>query len=147
MNGSKNSAVRQPCRDREESANVVERRAAAATRPTRNERQREEAAPDPFRIGWTGDPTRPPGRDDILAGVALSWSRGGVDWTDRGGEAPGAGTYQSRMTSVHPYVGWSAHEGLRIWATAGLGAGDIEIDDAQAGRHESRVSMRTCRAR
>ena len=85
-------------------------------------------------------------RDDILAGVAVSWSRGGVDWTDRGGEAPVAGTYQSRMTSVHPYVGWSAHEGLRLWATAGLGAGDIEIDDAQAGRHESRVSMRTAAA-
>ncbi|MCE2482895.1 MAG: autotransporter outer membrane beta-barrel domain-containing protein [Alphaproteobacteria bacterium] len=71
-------------------------------------------------------------RDDILAGAALSWSKGGFDWTDRGGGKPVDGTYESRVTSVHPYVGWSAHEDLRIWAAAGLGAGEIEIDDAEA---------------
>ena len=85
-------------------------------------------------------------RDDVLAGAALSWSRGGFDWTDRGGDMPVAGTYESRVTSVHPYVGWSAHEGLRMWATAGFGEGDIEIEDAEAGRHGSRVSMLTAAA-
>ena len=85
-------------------------------------------------------------RDDVLTGVAVSWSKGGFDWTDRGGEKRVDGTYESRMTSVHPYVGWSANEGLSIWATAGLGRGDIEIDDEEAGRHESRTSMRTAAA-
>ncbi len=85
-------------------------------------------------------------RDDVLTGVAVSWSKGGFDWTDRGGEKRVDGTYESRMTSVHPYVGWSVDEGLSIWATAGLGRGDIEIDDEEAGRHESRTSMRTAAA-
>ena len=84
--------------------------------------------------------------DDILTGVAVSWSEGEFDWKDRGGEKLVDGTYESRVTSVHPYVGWSAGEGLRIWATVGHGMGDIEIDDAQAGRHESRISMRTAAA-
>ena len=84
--------------------------------------------------------------DDILTGVALAWSEGEFDWTDRGGEKLVDGTYESRMTSVHPYVGWSAGEDLRIWATVGLGRGDIEIDDAEAGRHKSRISMRTAAA-
>ena len=85
-------------------------------------------------------------RDDVLTGVAVSWSKGGFDWTDRGGESTVDGTYESRMTSVHPYVGWSADEGLSIWATAGHGRGNVEIDDAQAGRHKSRISMRTAAA-
>ncbi len=84
--------------------------------------------------------------DDVLTGVAVSWSKGGFDWTDRGGEKRVDGTYESRMTSVHPYVGWSTDEGLSIWATAGLGRGDIKIDDEEAGRHESRTSMRTAAA-
>ena len=85
-------------------------------------------------------------RDDVLTGVAVSWSKGAFDWTDRGDEKRVDGTYVSRMTSVHPYVGWSTDEGLSIWATAGLGRGDIEIDDTQAGRHESSTSMRTAAA-
>ena len=84
--------------------------------------------------------------DDILTGVAVSWSEGEFDWKDLGGENLVDGTYESRVTSVHPYVGWSAGEGLRIWATVGHGMGDIEIDDAEAGRHESRISMRTAAA-
>ena len=72
--------------------------------------------------------------EKVLAGMSVSWSRGSFDYTDRtstvqaGGLAVG-GSYESRMTSLHPYVSLSLAEGLGMWATVGYGRGEIEIDD------------------
>ena len=70
-------------------------------------------------------------RDDFLAGLALSRSKGVFDYTDGTGPAPVSGGYESRMTSVHPYLGWTSPQGLDLWATLGYGRGEIEIEDAQ----------------
>ena len=82
-------------------------------------------------------------RDDLLAGLALSHSIGEFDYTDGTGPAPVSGGYESRMTSVHPYLGWSSPRGLGLWATLGYGRGEIEIDDEKAGRQMSDTSLKT----
>ena len=70
-------------------------------------------------------------REDLLAGLALSRSIGEFDYTDGTGPAPVGGDYGSRMTSVHPYLGWLSPQGLTLWATVGYGRGEIEIEDEQ----------------
>ena len=70
-------------------------------------------------------------REDLLAGLALSRSIGEFDYTDGTGPAPAGGGYGSRMTSVHPYLGWLSPQGLTLWATVGYGRGEIKIEDAQ----------------
>ncbi len=82
-------------------------------------------------------------RDDLLTGLALSRSIGEFDYTDATSPTPVSGDYQSRMTSVYPYLGWSSPQGLALWATLGYGRGGIEIDDAQAGRQTSDTTLKT----
>ncbi len=70
-------------------------------------------------------------REDLLTGLALSRSIGEFDYSDGTGSSPVRGDYESRMTSVHPYLGWTSPRGLGLWATLGYGRGEIEIEDAQ----------------
>ena len=81
---------------------------------------------------------------DILAGVAGSYSSGGFDFTDRTGATPVTGTYGATMASVHPYVAWfSGAPGTSLWGSAGLGRGEIEVDDAREGLRTSPASLLT----
>ena len=77
--------------------------------------------------------------ENLLAGLALSWSQSAFDYTDRSeaGYLPVGGTHETRMTSVHPYVGWWPGEHLGLWGTVGYGAGEVEIDDEEAGTQSS----------
>ena len=84
--------------------------------------------------------------EDLVTGLALSRSIGEFDYTDGTGPAPVSGGYQSRMTSVHPHLGWSFTRGLGLWATLGYGWGEIEIDDERAGRQMSDTSLTTAAA-
>ena len=70
-------------------------------------------------------------------GVGVAWSEGTAEYTDQGGAQPIAGTYRSRLASVHPYLCWNGADGSNAWGTVGGGLGLIEIDDEVAGRHES----------
>ena len=76
--------------------------------------------------------------DDLLAGVALSWTQSAFDNTDRGeaGHRPMDGKHESRMTSVYPYVGWWPGQDVGLWGTVGYGVGEVEIDD-EAGAQSS----------
>ena len=75
---------------------------------------------------------------DILAGIAGSYSSGTFDFTDRTGASPVTGTYATVMTSVNPYLAWfSGDRGNAVWATAGYGWGDIEVDDQREGLRTS----------
>ena len=77
-------------------------------------------------------------RTDLLAGLSVSWSEGRFDYTDNGEDGtPRDGAYQHRMTSVHPYLGWTAPGGLSVWATVGYGVGDIAIDDDELADGQS----------
>ena len=64
---------------------------------------------------------------DLLAGVSVGRSRGTVDYTSSGASP---GTFTTTVTSINPYVGWQATGRMRLWATAGQGWGEVEIEDA-----------------
>ena len=80
-----------------------------------------------------------------LAGLALSWSDGSFDYTDRGPhtlEERVEGKYESRMTSAWPYLGWSWRAGTHVWASLGYGEGEVTIDDGETGRQKSSANLR-----
>ncbi len=83
-------------------------------------------------------------RDDLLVGLAVSWSRVDLDYSDPGRSGDYEfGDYELDLTSFHPYVGWSALSGkLDLWATVGYGWGDLEIAN-EAQQASSDVEMRT----
>ena len=81
---------------------------------------------------------------DILAGVAGSYNSGGFDFTDKTGARPVEGTYGTTMTSVSPYLAWfPGARGASVWGSAGLGRGDIEVDDEREGLRTSPASIMT----
>ncbi len=81
---------------------------------------------------------------DILAGVAGSYSSGSFDFTDKTGASPVRGTYGTTMASVHPYMAWFSGAGAAsVWGSAGLGRGDIEVDDDREGLRTSPASLLT----
>ena len=106
---------------------------------------------DDGSLDWDGNLTRAqigldarPGAE-MLTGLALSWAQGSFDYTaPLLGEERVDGTYTTRMLSLHPYVGFSPGR-LGVWLTAGLGRGDLEIDDEQGtiGQQSSDTSLRT----
>ena len=57
---------------------------------------------------------------------ALSWSESEIAYTDRSGDAAIAGVHESRLTAMHPYLGWSGADGSRLWGVLGYGEGEIE---------------------
>ena len=80
-------------------------------------------------------------RQDILAGLAVSWSEGDFDYKDRASSEEGR--YESEMTSVHPYVSWiSSEKDLRTWVTVGYGRGEVDIKD-DSGKHSSDTRLKT----
>ena len=81
---------------------------------------------------------------DLLAGIAGSYSSGSFDFTDKTGASPVRGTYGTTMASVHPYMAWfSGGGGTSVWGSAGLGRGDIEVDDEREGLRTSPASLLT----
>ena len=106
---------------------------------------------DDGSLDWDGNLTRAqigldarPGAE-MLTGLALSWAQGAFDYTaPLHGEERVDGTYETRMLSLHPYVGFSPGR-LGVWLTAGLGRGNLDIDDAQGtiGQQASDTSLRT----
>ena len=106
---------------------------------------------DDGSLDWDGNLTRAqigldarPGAE-MLTGLALSWAQGSFDYTaPLLGEERVDGTYETRMLSLHPYVGFSPGQ-LGVWLTAGLGRGNLDIDDQQGtvGQQSSDTSLRT----
>ena len=64
---------------------------------------------------------------NLLAGLSVGRAQGKVDYTD-----PNAltGELTTTLTSLNPYVGWQAPGGMSLWAAAGYGTGEVEIEDA-----------------
>ena len=71
---------------------------------------------------------------DLLAGFSVSWAEAEVDYDDANG---GSGESTTTLTSVNPYVGWQVDHCINVWAAAGYGWGDIEINDDAADTQES----------
>ena len=86
------------------------------------------------QLGVDGKP-----RDDLLIGLAASWSESEVDYRDDSGR----GDHQLEIASVNPYASWKTQDGLDLWATAGFGQGDLEITADGQDRVSSDVETRT----
>ena len=67
--------------------------------------------------------------DSLLTGLVVSWTSGGLDYTDELAPSDREGTYATWLISAYPYVGWSSTD-FGLWATGGFGFGGVSIDDA-----------------
>ena len=87
-------------------------------------------------LEWSGDlfaahvGVDAPLGDGLRGGVAASWTEGEIEYADRSGDdGEIAGVHTSRLAAVHPYAGWSAPDGSRLWGALGYGEGRVEISD------------------
>ena len=79
---------------------------------------------------------------DLMAGLALSWSRSLFDYTDRTNDEEQHGDYELRMWSLHPYAGWAILPWLDVWMMGGYGRGEIKVnDEAMEGTQSSDTQM------
>ena len=67
--------------------------------------------------------------DNLIAGLALSWTGGALEYVDQLAPTYREGTYATWLIGAYPYVGWNT-AGLGLWATGGIGFGGVSIDDA-----------------
>ena len=74
---------------------------------------------------------------DMLAGLAVSQARGTVDYT----ASNASGELTTSLTSINPYVGWQMQGGMNLWAMAGYGTGEVELDDEAAGAQASDLTQ------
>ena len=75
---------------------------------------------------------------EAIGGVALSWSEGEMDTNKDNAKA----TYDTSMTSINPYFGWSDEYG-EVWMTAGYGEGELEREDGTGTTSSNDLSMQT----
>ncbi|MXY15074.1 MAG: autotransporter domain-containing protein, partial [Proteobacteria bacterium] len=75
---------------------------------------------------------------DLLAGVSLQWAQGSVDYTDSSNVD---GKSKTTLTSINPYVGWQGAGNLTMWATAGYGWGEIEVNDSAVDEEDSDLTQ------
>ena len=67
--------------------------------------------------------------DSLLTGLVVSWTSGGLEYTDELAPSDREGTYATWLIGAYPYVGWSTTD-FGLWATGGFGFGGVSIDDA-----------------
>ena len=74
-------------------------------------------------------------RPDLLAGAALSYAEGEVDTqtADSNGSRI-AGTYETTLTAIHPYVSHVLADGSHLWGSMGYGQGEVRIREGSATR-------------
>ncbi|MDE0712733.1 MAG: autotransporter domain-containing protein [Rhodospirillales bacterium] len=75
---------------------------------------------------------------NLLAGMAVSWAQSAVDYTDSNAVT---GDITTTLASFHPYLGWQAPGGMNVWAVAGTGSGEIEVDDGAGGSQASDLAQ------
>ena len=82
-------------------------------------------------------------RENLLAGVALSWSEGELEYEDTSeGGGGGNGDYEIDLLAVHPYLGWRSGQ-LSWWATAGYGTGEVEITPEDGESSSNDVTLQS----
>ena len=74
---------------------------------------------------------------NLLAGMSVAWARGMVDYMD---PETVTGELTSTLTSINPYVGWRSEGGANLWATAGHGWGEVEVEES-TGKQESDLTQ------
>ena len=80
--------------------------------------------------------------ENWLAGVAVSRSSGDADYEFTSAQASGTGDLDTDMLSVLPYVHWTVGDVAELWAIAGAGWGDVQLErSATAQEGEADLSM------
>ena len=74
---------------------------------------------------------------EVLGGVALSWSRGMFDYEGSTGERSYEGEHDVELWSVHPYGKWTPLPWLNLWVIGGYGLGDVTIRDGAITESQS----------
>ena len=64
-------------------------------------------------------------RPDLLVGAAVSHARSETDAETDGVKS----VHEAELTAVHPYAAWMPRAGLLLWASAGYGAGEVQITE------------------
>ncbi|MDD9802370.1 MAG: hypothetical protein OXU53_07435 [Deltaproteobacteria bacterium] len=72
-------------------------------------------------------------RKNLLAGAALGYASGDLNFSDRAGGYALSGEVHNQMLSLHPYLGWSLRPNLQAWLMLGFGAGEVFVKEAQGG--------------
>ncbi len=75
---------------------------------------------------------------NVLAGLSLAQAAGKANYTDSNARS---GELTSTVTSFNPYVNWQASGGINLWATVGVGSGEVEVEDS-SGTQASDLSWR-----
>ena len=75
---------------------------------------------------------------NLLAGMSVTQARGTADYTD---SYALTGELETTLTSINPYLGWRSPGGMNLWATAGHGWGEVEVDDESAGLQASDLTQ------
>ena len=65
--------------------------------------------------------------DRLLAGVAVSHSRGDGAYTLSGSAARRQGDLEQTLTSLHPYLRYAVTERLAVWGLLGYGWGELTL--------------------
>ncbi|MDD9872052.1 MAG: autotransporter outer membrane beta-barrel domain-containing protein, partial [Deltaproteobacteria bacterium] len=73
-----------------------------------------------------------PLRQSLLAGLALGWSAGDLNFTDRAGGLELRGNLSTHTLSLHPYIGWQPGPHLRTWLMLGFGSGSVDTEEREA---------------
>ena len=90
-------------------------------------------------VSWDGEAASAHlGADRLLAnglrvGVAASWSEAKFDYEHKGR----SGDWELEMSSAQPYLGWTTAGGIDLWASAGVGSGELEITAGAGGARQS----------
>ena len=75
---------------------------------------------DAAALGWSGElfsahvGVDAPLGESLRGGVGASWFESAIEYADRSGEAAVSGEHESRLASVHPYLGWTGDGGAPV---------------------------------
>ncbi|MDD9801704.1 MAG: hypothetical protein OXU53_03965 [Deltaproteobacteria bacterium] len=79
--------------------------------------------------------------DRLLAGLAIGYASGDLDFTDRVGGFEMKGELSNNTLSVHPYFGWQLSPQANAWLVLGAGTGSLDVEENE-GRGATRVSRK-----
>ncbi len=101
-----------------------------------------------FPLDWSGESSTAAAGLDVgigssfTAGLAASRLDASFDYDVTSDGRPISGVHDTRITGLHPYLGWSGAGGSRVWAVAGFATSDVVVLDEEAGRQSSEASAR-----
>ena len=72
-----------------------------------------------------------------LTGIALAYSEGDGSFT----QVEAGGDIASKLTSLHPYVGYALSDRVRLWSMVGHGSGSLQLEGPQVLRTDLEMTM------